>query len=150
MMLKPLRHCTHCGAEMEVFRSTKTFCSDACRKRAARGIDVERQATSRWIIASLRGLGLISRIWPVYSWDQSPPVFALMVTTQAALDELNISFSEAEVTEGELERALRDCGIETSSAGDSLRDVIKAFYDARKDRGIRKGHTPSDTGNSDP
>ena len=36
-MLKPTRHCTCCGKEMTINRSTKAYCSDACRKKAARG-----------------------------------------------------------------------------------------------------------------
>ena len=60
-----------------------------------------------------------------------------MVTPQAALHEL--SLSGFLVTEGELERALRHCGIETSNVGDRLTVEIKAFYDARKDRRFRKG-----------
>ena len=44
-------------------------------------------------------------------------IFALMVTTQAALDELNLS--GATVTEAQ--RALRSCGIETSNADERLR-----------------------------
>ena len=71
-------------------------------------------------------------------------IFALMVTTQAALDELNLSGTT--VTEAELQRASRGCGIETSNAGERLRCEIKAFYDARKDRRIGKGY--SDNGNN--
>ena len=80
---------------------------------------------------------LIAKIWPVYHWDTSRAIFALMVPREAALDELNLY--GATVTEGELERALRDCGIESvSNAGDRLKSEIKAFYDARKDRRIKK------------
>jgi hypothetical protein len=57
-----------------------------------------------------------------------------------ALDELSLSGSP--VTEGELERALRNCGIETSNAGDRLKAEIKAFYDARKDRRLQEGYIP--------
>ena len=135
-MLKPLRHCTHCGAEMQSVRSTKAYCSEACRKKAARG-SIEQQAESRWIIECLRRMRLVAKIWPIYSWDVSPPIFALLVTPQAALDELNLFSSP--VTEGELERALRNCGIEASNAGERMKAAIKAFYDARKDRRIRKG-----------
>jgi hypothetical protein len=150
-MLNSTRHCTCCGKEMTIRRSTKAFCSEACRKKAARGgTTLEQQIESRRIVECLRRLGLISRIWPVYSWDPSPTIFALMVTIQGALDELNLNVREAEVTEGELERALRDRGIETSSASDTLRAEIKAFYDARKERRIGKGYTPSDKGNSEP
>jgi len=147
-MLKPLRHCAHCGAEMESVRNTKAYCSDACRKKAARG-GIEQQTESRWIVECLRRMGLVAKIWPVFSWDESPPIFALMVTPQAALDELN-PYGPI-VTEGELERALRDCGIESySNAGDRLKAEIKAFYDARKDRSLREGYIPSDKGESAP
>jgi hypothetical protein len=135
-MLKPLRQCAYCGTEMQSVRSTKAYCSDACRKKAARGIDIEQQAESRWIVECLRRMRFISKIWPVYRWDDSPPVFTLMVSLQTALDELN--FYGDVVTEAELERALRDCGIETSDAGKRLKAEIKSFYDAREDRRIKK------------
>ena len=138
-MLKPLRHCACCGTEMASVRITKAYCSDACRKKVARG-GIEKQAESRWIVECLRRMGLVAKIWPVYSWDESPAIFAVMATPQAALDELNLSGSP--VTEGELERALRNCGIETSNAGDRLKAEIKAFYDARKDRRLRERYIP--------
>ena len=111
-MLKPLRHCACCGTEMASVRITKAYCSDACRKKAARG-GIEQQTESRWIIECLRRMRLVAKIWPVYSWDDSPAIFALMVTPQAALDELKLSGIPA--TEGELGRALQNCGIETSN-----------------------------------
>ena len=89
---------------------------------AARGTDIEQQAESQRIVECLRRMVLISKIWPVYAWDPSPPIFALMVTTQAALDELNLS--GATVTEAELQRALRSCGIETSNADERLRSEL--------------------------
>ena len=46
------------------------------------------------------------------------------------------------ITEGELGRALRDCGIETSTAADRLKTEVKAFYNARKDRRIKIGDRP--------
>jgi hypothetical protein len=52
------------------------------------------------------------------------------------------------VTEGELGHALKNCGIETSDAGERLKVEIRAFYAARKDRRIKKGYTPSDNGES--
>jgi hypothetical protein len=143
-MLKRLRYCIYCGGEMQSIRRSKSYCSDACRKRAARGTRIEQQAESRWIVECLRRLGLAAKIWPVYRWDQSPPVFALLVTAQAALDEMN--FNGIPVTERELDRALRDCGIETTHAGERLKAEIKAFDDSRKDRRIWKGYTPSDKG----
>ena len=139
-MLKRLRHCAQCGAEMQILRSTKTYCSETCRTRAARGNTDLQQ--SRWIVECLRRFGFVAKIWPVYAWDDSPPVFALMITSQSALEELNLHGDA--VTEGELERALRDCGIETTSAGERLRAEFKAFYEARKDRRFRQGYTSAD------
>ncbi len=83
-------------------------------------------------------------------WDTSPAIFALMVTPQAALDEMNLF--GAPVTEGELKCALRDCGVETSEAGAGgrLKAEIKAFYDARKDRRLREGYTPLNKGKDKP
>ena len=137
-MLKPLRHCAYCGAEMPSIRSTKVYCKDACRKKATRG-STDQQTESRWIVECLRRLCLVAKIWPVFTWDDSPPIFALMVKRQLALDELNAAvFQGIPLTEDELGRALRDCDIATSDAGDRLKAEIKAFFDARKDRRIRK------------
>ena len=138
-MLNPLRHCAYCGTEMTSVRSTKAYCSDACRKKAARG-STEQQTESRWIVECLRRLRLAAKIWPVFSSDDSPPIFALMVDRQLALDELIAT--GIPVTEGELGRALRDCDIVTSDASERLKTEIKAFYDARKDRRIKIGDRP--------
>ena len=59
-------------------------------------------------------------------------------------------------TEADYRRAPKnfDVAISLDNAGDRLRAAIKAFYDARKDRRIKKwdqeGCTPSDNGNSEP
>ena len=140
-MLKPLRHCAHCGAEMESVRSTKAYCSDACRKKAARGVDSEQQVESRWIVECLRRMRLVGKIWPVYRWDDSPPIFALLVPFDTALDELN-AYGPV-VTEADLKRALRDCDVASGdAAGHRLQAAIKAFYEARKDRRIKIGDRP--------
>jgi hypothetical protein len=74
----------------------------------------------------------------------------LLVPFETALDELNLYGSLPLLTEAELKRALRDCEIATSDAGERLKTEIKAFYDARKDRRIKKGYTPSDNSDSGP
>ena len=98
-------------------------------------------------LSSASGVRLVSKVWPVYGWDDSPPIWALLVPFELALEELN-PYGSSVVTESELKRALRDCEIATSDAGDRLQEAIKAFYVARKDRRIQKGYTPSDNGNS--
>ena len=54
-------------------------------------------------------------------------------------EELN-PYGSSVVTEAELKRALRDCEIAATvdAAGDRLRETIRAFYVARKDRRIKK------------
>ena len=140
-MLKPTRHCACCGKELVSVRSTKAYCDDACRKRAARG-STEQQVESRWIVECLRRMGLVGKIWPVYRWDDSPPIWALLGPIDnllgIALDELNLG-SVPLVTEADLKRALRDCDVAIGdAAGVRLKAAIKAFYDARKDRRIKK------------
>ena len=148
MMLSKIRHCANCGAEMEITRSTKTYCSEACRKKAARGAtDLDQKAESRWMVEHLLSVSLIGKIWPIYPWDHSPAIYTLMTTTQNALDELNAIAPDLgwkQVTESRFTRTMSLWSIETSDSGGRLKAAIKAFYDARKDRRIGKGYTPSD------
>jgi hypothetical protein len=149
-MLKRMRRCANCDAEIESLRSTKTYCSDACRKKAARGeTDLDRKVSSSWMVEHLFGMGLIGKVWPVYAWDDSPAIYVLMTTIQNALDELNAVAPDLgwkQVTESEFTRTMNLWKIETSDSGPKLQAAIKAFYDARKDRRIGKGYTPSDKG----
>ena len=141
MMLKKMRHCANCGAEMESVRSTKTFCSEACRKKAARGAtELDQKAANRWMVEHLIGMGLIGKAWPVYSWNDSPAIYTLMTTTQNALDELNAMDPDCgfdQVSEAEFTRAMSLWNIETSESSPKLQAAIKAFYDARKDRRLK-------------
>ena len=91
----PLRVLRHRDGECPQHQST--CCSDACRKKAARG-GIEQQAESRWIVKCLRRMGLVAKIWPVYPWDNSPADLRLDGPPQAAFDELNLY--GAVVTEG--------------------------------------------------
>jgi hypothetical protein len=79
-----------------------------------------------------------------------------------AVEEMNealrrVGVAEMEVaTEADYRRALKDFDVEISldDAGDRLKAAIKAFYDARNDRRIKKwdqkGCIPSDNGHSEP
>jgi hypothetical protein len=51
-------------------------------------------------------MGLVAQLWPVYRWDDSPRVLALIVPRAVALDELNRG-SEPLLSDSELSRALR-------------------------------------------
>ena len=145
-MLKPLRHCACCGTEITSLRSTKSYCSDACRKKASRGgNDFDGVKESWWLFKNLRRNGVIGQIWPVYKWE----IFALLDESGLghAAEEMNEALRRVGVAEIELpteahhRRALKDFNVAISSedAGQRLKAEIKAFYDARKDRRIKKG-----------
>ena len=137
-MLKPLRHCACCGTEMASVRSTKSYCSDACRKKTARG-GTKQQPESRWIVECLRRMGCIGQVWPVYPWDDLPRIHALIVPRQTALGELNLG-SVPGITDADLTRALKNCDVADYTDCDKrLEPTIRAFYFARKDRRLRKG-----------
>ena len=100
------------------------------------------------MIEYLRRMGLIAKVWHVYSWDDSPAIYALMTTIQNALNELN-AMAPAQVTESEFTRAMNLWSVESTDSGARLKAEIKAFYDARKDRRVREGYTPSDKAEHD-
>jgi hypothetical protein len=103
---------------------------------------------SWWLFKNLRRNGLIGQIWPVYKWDDSPPILAMLDESGAdhAAEEMNAAFRRAGVAEEKLptisdyKRAMKDFDVAISleDAGQRLRAAIKAFYDGRKDRRIRK------------
>lgn len=46
------------------------------------------------IIAKLKRMGLVGKIWPVFRSDPSPPVFALIVPRRLAADEIGMADAE--------------------------------------------------------
>jgi hypothetical protein len=132
----------------------------SCRKRnqirlakqrlgAIGGNDFDGVKESWWLFKNLRRNGVIGQIWPVYKWDDSPQIFALLDESGLghAAEEMNealrrVGVAEIELpTEAHYRRALKDFNVAISSedAGQRLKAEIKAFYDARKDRRIKKG-----------
>jgi hypothetical protein len=99
-------------------------------------------------------LGLLGRIWPVYPWDTSPAVYALLVPRHFALAEVNLKLRELgthPITEADLVRAMRRKGV--ADYGERFEaQLVAEFYRARKDRRIGskpvntlgEGYTPSD------
>ena len=118
------------------------YCSDACRKAASRETTQEQAAGDREMVAFLRGF--IGQLWPVYAWDDSPRIMALIVPRNIALDELRSGFDSG-VSEADLKRALSTCDVYDYEACDKpLHAAIKEFYSTRKNRRIREGYTPLD------
>ncbi|HUU24204.1 MAG TPA: hypothetical protein VMW68_01365 [Methyloceanibacter sp.] len=72
---------------------------------------------------------MVGKIWPAYSWDGSPSIFALLVPLQTALDELN--FQAPTITEGELERALISAGLRAAYADILGLEVWGKYSDLR-------------------
>ena len=82
----------------------------------------------------LRQNGLIGQIWPVYTWDKTPPVYGLIVGRDLALQELN-GVSDTPVTERQLRTVLKSYGV---AEGPIEPKLIAEFYRNRLDRKIRK------------
>jgi hypothetical protein len=119
------------------------------RKKASRGgNDFDSVRESWWLFENLRRNGVIGQIWPVYKWDDSPQIFALLDESGLghAAEEMNealrrVGVAEMELpTEADYRRALKDFDVAISldDAGQRLKAAIKAFYEARKDRRIKK------------
>jgi hypothetical protein len=154
MLSTKIGKCEHCGAEMSITRRTKTFCSDKCRKAASRESASGRRAEDGRLVEIMALLRLLGRIWPVYPWDTSPAVYALLVRRNLALAEVNLKLRELDadpITEADLVRAMRRKAI--ADYGDQLvAELVAEFYRARKDRRIGRksantlggGYTPSD------
>ena len=139
---------------MFIARRTKAYCTDACRKAAGREAVSGRRGEDSRLIETLLSIGLIGIVWPVYAWDQSPRVYALLVPRHLALAEVNLKLTELDadpVSEADLLRALRRKKV--ADYGDRIEaELIGDFFRARRDRqilkarnkGPREGHTPSD------
>jgi hypothetical protein len=124
---------------MAVVRRTKAFCTDSCRKAFHREADSGRQAEAVRLIGILARLGLMGAIWPIYRWDKSRRVYALLLPRHLALAEINLELRvlgfEA-ITDAGLLRAMRLKGI--ADYGHRVEaDLISTFYKTRRDRRCR-------------
>jgi hypothetical protein len=153
MLKTKIASCQHCGGEMPITRRTKTYCKDACRKAAAREAASGRRAEYSRVIELLVFKGLVGQIWPVFSWDDCPRIYALLVPRHLALAELNLALQDLDrdpISEADLLRAMRfrkvaDYGYRVEA------ELIADFYRGRRNRRIGKpvpaigeGYTPSD------
>lgn len=121
--------CEHCGTFLSRQRSTKRYCNDACRKAASRRGNAPDASA---IIDSLRRRGLIGKIWPVYTWDDSPARFGLLVPAQFAISEIAGDF-EQPPTIADLTTALKER--EIAGYSDKLEPkLIEEFRRLRRDR----------------
>ncbi len=66
----------------------------------------ENQFYIYWL---LRQKGLIGKVWPVYTWDQSPPIYALVGGREVVLPMLN-SISDTPITERQFRTVLKPTG----------------------------------------
>lgn len=126
-----LRACKQCGKQFPAKRETALYCSPSCRKAASRTDGLEK-ATDGAIYDLLRRKGLVAKVWPVFRWDVSPSVYALMVPRAAAVVELNAHLA-VPITEGDLARVLRANSV---AEGPVEKKLIAEFHQARKDRKI--------------
>jgi hypothetical protein len=141
-MLKTKRaRCEYCGVEMPITRRTRRYCKDAHRKAASREANSGRRAEDGRLIETLWFMGYVGRIWPIYAWDESPRVYALLVPRHLAVAEVNLALRELDrdpISEADLVRAMRLKKI--ADYGNRVEaELIGAFYRARKDRRTREG-----------
>lgn len=126
-----LRACKQCGKQFPAKRETALYCSPSCRKAASR-TDGSEKATDCTIYDMLKRKGLVAKVWPVFRWDSTPSVYALMVPRSATLVELNAHLA-VPITEGDLARVLK---ADSVAEGPIEKKLIAEFYQARKDRKI--------------
>lgn len=113
------RTCTQCGATYRSQRNSSRFCSTNCRKKANRGTaptggpkagpDGFTVITKALLIA-----GYVGPIGPTSRRAGEPPVYALTVPFEQALDELSYQFNRkgwGYVTRDEFAAALKRDGI---------------------------------------
>jgi len=122
--------CRVCGAELQRKRDTKQYCSDRCRKTAARAADNIHSADDLILRDQLMARGFIGQLWPAYRWDDSPRFRGLLVPAAFVAAEL-------EATEANLARVLRGFRI-VEFKDDVAQRRIREFYDSRKDRRVRR------------
>jgi hypothetical protein len=72
--------------------------------------DQEQTASAREMVAFLRGMTFVGQLWPVYAWDDSPRIMALIVPRNVALAEVQQRFGPT-ITEADLKRALSACDV---------------------------------------
>jgi hypothetical protein len=145
--------CKQCGVQISIARSTKVFCTDACRKAANREAASGRRAEDSRVIEILVRIGYIGPIWPIFSWDESPRVYALLVPRHHALAEVNLVLEDLDldpISEADLLRSMRRRKV--VDYGDKVEaELIADFYRGRRNRRIGKpvpalgeGYTSSD------
>jgi len=125
--------CEVCGGVLVVRRKrSKRFCSNKCRMAAARA----RAAEPDTLLAELRGLGVVGKVWPVYRWDKVPAVYALLVPRHHALEMFNeVRVGDEPVAAAEFASRLRR--LEMHDYGDPIEArLIAEFRLGRKDRRV--------------
>lgn len=87
-----------------------------------------------YVYGLLKRNKLIGQIWPVYSWDNDPPVYALVLGRDMALQELRHA-SDIPITERQLRTVLDAFGVVYSDSEQAK--LIAEFYAKRRDRRVR-------------
>ena len=113
------RNCTQCGAVYRSPRNSSRYCSPACRKKANRGTAPTagpKGGPTGFILFTRAAIkwGLIGRIGPTSTRSTEPPVYALTVPFEFALDEVSFQFNRkgwGYVSRDDFTQALRQDGI---------------------------------------
>lgn len=114
------RTCAQCGAVYRSPRNSSRYCTPACRKKASRGTaptggPKAGPASFSVITKALMIAGYVGPIGPTSRRSTEPPIYALTVPLEYALDELSFQFSRkgwGYLTREEFTAALKGDGIQ--------------------------------------
>ena len=92
------RSCAQCGGTFRSIRSNAKFCSTPCRKKAGRGTAPSGGPKAgpegfSVITKALLIAGYVGPISPAHGRSKEPPVYALTVPFEHALDDLSYNFN---------------------------------------------------------
>lgn len=136
------RTCTQCGATYRSQRNSSRFCSTACRQKANRGTaptggPKAGPAGFTVITKALLIAGYVVPIGPLGRRASEPPVYALTVPFEHALDELSFQFNRkgwGYVTRDEFTEALKSDGIQGFTTRSPEAAEEKRWQDRQRQR----------------
>lgn len=105
------RTCEQCATIYRSPRTTSLYCSAACRKRAHRGAPATNGRTLDLLRRWLFRRSYAGQIGPVNRRDPRPPIYALTVPREVALEEWNLWNPGASMTVDTFASTLERMGI---------------------------------------
>ena len=140
----PTQPCKHCCKPLPRRKRgrPRQFCSDRCRKAASRSNGLDNY---RILVEAIIDRGFARKIWPVFAWDDGPPIYALIFPRRFVVEEINADREEP-ITDRELVAALRADGIADYAEQRETR-LIRDFHQTRRARRVERREASTVSGN---